>query len=79
MALKEIIGRVSSDKMNKTAVITVNSKVRHKKYGKIIYKNKKYYAHDEENSCKVGDTVKIQQARPISKYKRWTVIQLINQ
>ncbi len=78
MTVKEIIGQVTSNKMNKTVTVTVNRTVKHRKYSKIISRTKKYYAHDEYNKCKIGDTVKIQQSRPISKYKCWQVIQTIS-
>lgn len=78
MALKEIIGKVISNKMNKTITVGVNNKIAHKKYKKIISKTKKYFVHDENNQYKIGDCVKIQLTRPISKNKCWTVIELIN-
>jgi len=78
MALKEIIGKVISDKMNKTITVGVINKIAHKKYKKIISKTKKYFVHDENNQYKTGDYVKIQLTRPISKNKCWTVIELIN-
>lgn len=78
MAIKEIIGKVSSNKMNKTVTVTVYKKIKHKKYSKVMSKTRKYYAHDEYNEYKIGDTVKIQQSRPISKYKCWKVIEAIN-
>ena len=79
MKLKEIIGQVTSNKMNKTVTVSVSSKIKHKKYGKIMIKTKKYYAHDEYNQYQTGDVVKIQQTRPISKHKCWKVINIINQ
>lgn len=78
MTLKEIVGHITSNKMNKTVTVLVSSKVKHKKYSKIIIKTKKYYAHDENNQYKIGDKVKIQQTRPISKRKSWKVIEVIN-
>ena len=78
MALKEIVGKVISDKMNKTITVGVINKIAHKKYKKIISKTKKYFVHDENNQYKTGDYVKIQLTRPISKNKCWTVIELIN-
>lgn len=78
MALKEVIGQVTSSKMNKTVTVAVSNKIKHKKYSKIILKTKKYYAHDEHNQYQDGDTVKIRQTRPISKHKCWTVIGAIN-
>jgi len=79
MTLKEIIGRVTRNKMNKTVTVVVSRKVKHKKYSKIMVKTKKYYAHDEHEQYKVGDRVKIQQTRPISKCKSWEVVEIINQ
>ena len=78
MAIKEIIGQLISDKMNKTITVAVHSKTAHKKYKKIISKTKKYFVHDENNTYKAGDFVKIKATRPISKNKCWTVIELIN-
>ena len=75
MRLKEITGKVISNKMNKTITVAVNTKTAHKRYNKIISKTKKYYAHDENNKYKIGDFVTIKQSRPISKNKRWTVVE----
>nr|QOS04569.1 30S ribosomal protein S17 [Sarcopeltis skottsbergii] len=77
MAIKETIGKVTSDKMQKTITVAVTKKVAHKKYNKIIIKTNKYYAHDENNECKRGDIVKIQETRPMSKNKRWKLINKI--
>lgn len=77
MAIKEIIGTVISNKMNKTITVVVTNKVAHKKYSKIITKTNKYYAHDENNECKIGDKVKIKEIRPLSKNKRWTLLNKI--
>lgn len=78
MTLKEAIGQVTSNKMNKTVTVAVSNKIKHKKYSKIISKTKKYYAHDEHDRYQIGDTVKIQQTRPMSKYKCWKVVDVIN-
>lgn len=78
MALKEVVGRVISNKMDKTVTVAVSNKIRHNKYSKIILKTKKYYAHDEQNQYNTGDIVKIQQTRPISKNKCWKVVSAIN-
>ena len=78
MRLKETIGKVISNKMDKTVTVSVNSKIKHKKYNKIISRTKKYYAHDEHNKYKTGDIVRIQQTRPISKCKFWKVVEAIN-
>lgn len=74
---KERIGVVVSDKMDKTVVVLVERRVRHPLYKKEIKKRKKFYAHDENNQCKVGDVVKIMETRPLSKLKRWRVIDII--
>jgi small subunit ribosomal protein S17 len=73
MAIKEKTGIVVSDKMQKTIVVAIETKITHKKYGKIISKTKKYKAHDENNECKLGDIVNIIEARPLSKTKRWSL------
>ncbi len=71
-------GRVVSDKMEKTVVVAVESFSRHPLYGKIVRSTKKYKAHDQENSCRVGDKVKIMETRPLSKDKRWRVVEIIH-
>ncbi len=71
------IGLVTSDKMDKTAVVSIIQLVRHPLYGKAVKKTVKYKAHDEENTCKTGDRVKIMETRPLSKDKRWRVIEVI--
>lgn len=75
MAKRVLQGVVVSDRMDKTVVVQIERKVRHPLYGKIIRLTKKYHAHDEENRCQVGDTVAIQEWRPISKKKRWMVLE----
>ena len=70
-------GRVLSDKMDKTVVVAVESRVRHPLYGRIVRRTKKYKAHDEENQYHVGDTVEIMETRPLSKDKTWRVTRLI--
>lgn len=77
MSKKETLGTVISNKMDKTATVAVQQPKKHKKYGKIINRTNKYYVDDPENICKIGDTVKIQETRPISKNKRWKIIQLM--
>ncbi len=79
MTIKEIKGKVISNKMHKTIVVAINNKVTHKKYKKTLPKTKKYFVHDADNKYQVGQTVKIKQTRPISKNKCWTVISEINQ
>lgn len=74
---REIIGTVVSDKMNKTIVVQVERKVKHSFYGKYVRKFSKMYAHDANNECKLGDTVLIKQSRPLSKTKRWVLMEVI--
>jgi len=74
---KERIGTVKSNKMDKTIVITVERKVKHPKYGKFVKKTTKFTAHDEKNECGLGDTVKIMETRPISKSKRWRLVEVV--
>lgn len=78
MAAKERVGQVVSDKMNKTVVVAVESRVKHKKYDKIMVRTQRYKAHDEENNCKIGDRVKISETRPMSKTKRWVVADILS-
>lgn len=73
MAIKERSGIVISDKMEKTIVVSIENRVTHKKYGKVITKTKKYKAHDEKNECHIGDLVTIIESRPLSKTKRWNL------
>ncbi|MCL2695790.1 MAG: 30S ribosomal protein S17 [Clostridiales bacterium] len=74
---KTRVGVVSSDKMEKTIVVTISNKVRHPLYGKMINHTKKFKVHDEENQCGIGDTVKIMETRPISKDKRWRLVEIV--
>jgi len=74
---KSKIGRVISDRMDKTVVVAVERLVRHPKYKKIIKKTSKFKAHDEKNECKVGDTVRIMECRPLSKEKKTRVVEII--
>lgn len=74
---KERIGVVVSTKMDKSIVVAVKRKVKHPIYGKFINKTKKLMAHDEENSCNIGDTVRISETRPLSKNKSWRLIEII--
>jgi small subunit ribosomal protein S17 len=71
------IGRVVSDKMDKTAVVAVESLVRHPLYQKTVKRTKKFKAHDPENRCRVGDKVRIMETRPLSKDKRWRIVEII--
>lgn len=70
-------GKVISDKMDKTVVIAVEDKTQHPLYGKTVRRTKKYKAHDEENTCRIGDEVKIMETRPLSKDKRWRVVEVL--
>lgn len=74
---KERIGLVVSNKMEKTIVVAVARKVKHPIYGKFVNKTKKYHAHDEKNECEVGDTVRLMETRPLSKTKRWRLVEII--
>jgi len=78
MAAKERVGLVVSNKMEKTVVVAVESRVQHDKYGKIMVRTKRYKAHDEENKCKEGDRVKITETRPMSRTKRWVVADILS-
>jgi small subunit ribosomal protein S17 len=78
MAVKERVGLVVSDKMDKTVVVAVENRSPHPKYGKIVVRTKRYKAHDEENKCKEGDRVRIQETRPLSRTKRWMVAEILN-
>jgi small subunit ribosomal protein S17 len=73
MPIKEKSGIVISDKMKKTIVVSIENRITHKKYGKVITKTKKYTAHDENNDCSIGDFVTIIETRPLSKTKRWNL------
>ena len=74
---KERIGVVTSDKMQKSIVVAVERKVKHPKYGKFVKKPTKFVAHDENNDCNIGDTVKIMETRPLSKSKNWRLVEII--
>lgn len=74
---KVMIGKVVSDKMDKTVVVAVETSVRHKVYNKIVKRTYKLKAHDELNECKIGDTVKVMETRPLSKDKRWRVVEIM--
>jgi len=76
-ARKEIIGVVSSSKMDKTIVVNVVRSVKHPKYGKYFKKTKKFVAHDEANSCGENDIVRIMEIRPMSKTKRWRLVEIV--
>ena len=70
-------GVVVSDKMDKTVVVAIKTKVRHPLYGKMVNRTTKFKAHDENNACGIGDTVKIMETRPLSKDKRWRLVEIV--
>lgn len=74
---KTRIGLVTSDKMDKTIVVSIVDNVKHPLYGKIVKRTYKLKAHDENNECKVGDKVKVMETRPLSKDKRWRLVEII--
>jgi small subunit ribosomal protein S17 len=74
---KEKTGKVVSNKMDKSITVAVERKVKHAMYGKFMKKTKKFMAHDETNECKIGDIVKISETRPLSKNKRWRLIEIV--
>ena len=74
---KTRIGKVVSDKMDKTIVVAVENHVKHPLYGKIVKKTYKLKAHDENNECGIGDTVKVMETRPLSKDKRWRLVSIV--
>jgi small subunit ribosomal protein S17 len=74
---KERIGVVSSDKMEKSIVVNEVKRVKHPMYGKFVLNTKKYVAHDENNDCKEGDKVRIMETRPLSKSKRWRLVEIL--
>lgn len=78
MPKRVLTGTVVSDKGDKTVVVKVERKVKHPLYGKIIRRSKKYHAHDEDNSVKTGETVRIEETRPISKLKTWKVLDKVD-
>ncbi len=78
MPKRSLTGTIVSDKTDKTVVVKVERRVKHPLYGKIIKRSKKYHAHDEVNEYREGETVRIEESRPISKLKTWTVIERID-
>lgn len=76
---KVMVGTVVSDKMDKTVVVAVQTNVKHDVYGKIVKQTYKLKAHDEENKCKIGDKVKVMETRPLSKDKRWRVVEIMEE
>lgn len=69
-------GKVTSDKMDKTIVVTIEDRVKHPLYGKIVKRTNKLKAHDENNECRIGDTVKVMETKPLSKDKRWRLVEI---
>ncbi len=74
---KERVGVVMSNKMDKSIVIKVMRRVKHPKYGKFVKKSSNFMAHDEKNECSIGDTVRIMETRPLSKYKCWRLVEIL--
>ena len=74
---KTKLGVVSSNRMDKTITVSVERKVKHPLYGKFVKKSTKFHAHDEKNECSMGDTVKIMESRPLSKTKRWRLVEVV--
>tara|TARA_B100001250_G_scaffold223794_1_gene191881 strand:- start:191 stop:445 length:255 start_codon:yes stop_codon:yes gene_type:complete len=74
---KERIGIVASNKMDKSIVVTIERKVKHKLYGKFVKQTSRFFAHDEKNTCNEGDTVRIMETRPLSKNKNWRLVEII--
>ena len=74
---KVMVGTVTSDKMDKTVVVSVETSVSHKMYGKPVKRTYKLTAHDEEHNCQIGDKVKVMETRPLSKDKRWRVVEIL--
>ena len=74
---KTRVGKVVSDKMDKTVVVAIHDNVRHAKYGKIMKRTLKIHVHDEKNECGIGDTVSVMETRPLSKTKRWRLVEII--
>lgn len=74
---KERVGVVSSNKMDKSITVAVKWKEKHPIYGKFVNKTRKFHAHDEKNECSIGDTVRIMETRPLSKTKRWRLVEIV--
>ncbi|HJH59962.1 MAG TPA: 30S ribosomal protein S17 [Bacteroidetes bacterium] len=74
---KERIGVVASNKMEKTIVVVIERRTKHPIYGKFVKKSTRFMAHDEKNECNIGDTVRIMETRPLSKNKRWRLVEII--
>lgn len=76
---KVLLGEVVSDRMHKTITVKVERRIRHSVYERVIKRSKKYHAHDEQNQCQVGDQVRIMETRPLSKTKRWRLVEVVRQ
>ena len=74
---KERVGKVTSNKMEKSITVLIERKIKHPMYGKFIRKSTKFIAHDEKNDCNIGDTVKIMETRPLSKNKCWRLVEIV--
>ena len=74
---KTLVGKVASDKMDKTIVVSIEDSVKHKLYNKVIKRTRRVKAHDENNECRIGDRVKIMETRPLSKDKRWRLVEIV--
>ncbi len=74
---KQRVGVVTSNKMDKTISVSVERRLRHPIYGKFVKKSKKFMAHDENNDCNIGDVVRIMESRPLSKHKRWRLVEIV--
>ncbi len=74
---KTRVGEVVSNKMDKTIVVEVVRRVRHAKFGKIVKRTKKFYVHDEQNQCAIGDLVRVEETRPLSRLKRWQLVEVL--
>lgn len=74
---KQRVGLVTSNKMDKTIAVSVERRLRHPIYGKYVKKSKKFIAHDENNECNIGDMVRIMETRPLSKLKRWRLVEIV--
>jgi small subunit ribosomal protein S17 len=77
--IRTVVGKVVSNKMNKTIVVEVERKIKHPLYGKYIRRSSKMHAHDDENICKIGDLVLITHSRPLSKTKHWALVKVLEQ
>ena len=75
---QEKVGVVTSNKMQKTVVVTVERQIIHRFYKRVVRHSKRFLAHDEKNECRPGDTVRIQETRPLSRRKRWRVVEIVN-